>query len=81
MCQVFDICPKRAVLKNKISLAILLSSLIFIFSSLKKNFIKFFYNGIPLPWALAFSYHTTSLALSLQNPLDHVNALSLKIVF
>jgi hypothetical protein len=48
--------------KTKVSnLTILLSSLVFAFSSQK---FKIYYNGITLPWALVFSYYSTSLPLS-----------------
>ena len=68
----FGICPKRAIL-DKSSLTILLSSLVFTFSSKKKS-LNFYFNNISLPWARAFfSTSATILPLPPQNMLDHVN--------
>ena len=79
VCFFFNICPKRAVLKKifkNSSLTILLSSLVFIFGTLKKITLKFYYNNISLPWAPAFfllehlfclSHRKTRWTMSLDN--------------
>ena len=50
------------------SLTILLSSLVFIFSSRNYIPLSFYYNNISLPWALAFFYHITSFASPTAKP-------------
>ena len=70
-----NICPKGALLKlqKESSLTILLSSLVFIFSSPEEISSKFYVNNI-LPWAPAFfSMRAPLLPLAPQNPLDHAS--------
>ena len=71
-----NICPKKVLLKEKkkkLSLTILLSSLVFIFSFPPKNKNIFpYHNNICPPWALPFSTRAPLLSLPPQNPLDHV---------
>ena len=67
----FNICPKRALKKSlkKSSLTILLSSLVFIFSSPKKCSLKIHYHNISLPWALAIFCQSTSFASPTAKPV------------
>jgi hypothetical protein len=53
---------KKSIFEKNPSLNILLSSLIFIFSSPKNISLKIYYNIISLPWAPAFFYESTSFA-------------------
>ena len=47
----FCICPGREVLKNNLSLTILLSCIVFIFSFPKNISLKFYFDNIFLSWA------------------------------
>ena len=72
----FNICPKKAVLKKsqiKSRLTILLSSLVFIFSSPKAISDIFIITTVPYHGPLVFPTKASLLPLSLQNPLDYVN--------
>ena len=70
----FHVCPEREIIKKKSSLAIIVSSLVFIFSYLKFIFHKnciitsFLCHG-----SLSFSTRAPLLPLPPQNMLDHVS--------
>ena len=68
---VFDICLKRENLKEKRGaiLTICLSSLVFHLHLPQKKSIKIYDNNISLPWALAFSYHSTSFVSPTAKPV------------
>jgi hypothetical protein len=72
-CAHFLIYTQKGNFEKTSSLTILLSSLVFIFSSPNKNSLKMYYNNIFLPWAPTFSTRVPLLPLLLQNPLDHVS--------
>ena len=60
---------KKGSFEFFLSLHILLFTLVFIFSSTRKNSLKIYYNNTSLPWALAFFYQSTFFASPTAKPV------------
>ena len=73
MCLLFDTCPKRVVLKEKIQVWLFSCLLLSSSSFPPKKSLRFYYNNVSLPWAPTLSTIPPFWPLPPQNPLDHIS--------